>query len=483
MKLTKLLLNAPTLTFDPDIKGITADSREVKDGFIFAALPGEKQNGADFIPEAIKKGASVILTTNPPPPLPTDIDPKKCLILADGNPRKKLAEMASFYYPKQPPQIAAVTGTNGKTSVCSFLRQIWEMQSKKAASIGTMGVIAKDIPFQKTLTTPDPVSLHKCLHELTLKHVHAVAMEASSHGLAQHRLDGIRLTAAAFTNLTRDHLDYHGSMNAYLQAKARLFSDLLSINSPAVINADLPESDLIRAFCMGPVISYGQKGKEICLHDTIPEANGQHLRLSIMGQRYNVFLPLSGHFQAMNALCALGLAIATGSDPFSAVSTLEKLNVVAGRLEHIGTTAKGGDIYVDFAHTPDGLETVLKSIKPHCEGRLIVLFGCGGDRDPGKRPLMGQIAEKHANHIIVTDDNPRSEDPALIREAIMEACPKADNIGDRKEALKTAFHMLKKGDILIAAGKGHETGQIIGTKTYPFDERAFLKDLLEEEVK
>jgi UDP-N-acetylmuramoyl-L-alanyl-D-glutamate--2,6-diaminopimelate ligase len=399
-------------------------------------------------------------------------------LITDDDPRRRLALMAARFYDMQPRTIAAVTGTNGKTSVASFTRQIWQRLGHEAASLGTLGLVPPRPDAPQSLTTPDPVELHRCLAALAKDGIDHLVMEASSHGLDQRRLDGVAIGAAAFTNLTRDHLDYHGGMDAYLAAKRRLFGELLDVEGTAVLNADDPASTGLAAACAARglrVLTYGTQGRDLRLLHQRPTQRGQRLTLEIDGRRHEVSLLLAGTFQAANVLAALGLVLATGAQTPGALDraldVLGGLEGVPGRLEPVGRTPAGGEVYVDYAHTPDALQTVLQALRPHASARLHVLFGCGGDRDPGKRPMMGEIAARLADAVIVTDDNPRSEDPATIRRAILAAAPRAEEIGDRGEAIARAVATLSAGDVLVIAGKGHESGQIVGDRVLPFDDR------------
>ena len=454
----------------PDITGLTADSRAVEPGFLFAALPGSQADGRDYIDQALAKGARAILapTGTELPPSATGVE-----LITDDRPRRRFARMAAAFYGAQPATIAAVTGTNGKTSTANFARQIWERLGKSAASLGTLGITAPGMEQYGALTTPDPVALHASLAELAEAGITHLAMEASSHGLDQHRLDGVAVTAAGFTNLSRDHLDYHGTMDAYLAAKARLFDEILVPGGTAVLNADAPECNALaaRAEAAGRrVIRYGAKGTDLRLDAMTPQPRGLDLRLTVRGRSFDVALPLAGAFQAANALCALGLVLAEETQPDAAIAALETLVGVRGRLELVARHGNGAAIYVDYAHTPDALETVLAALRPHTRGRLVAVFGCGGDRDPGKRPVMGATVARLADLPIVTDDNPRTEDPAAIRAAVMAACPGAEEIGDRAEAIRRAVAGLTPDDVLVIAGKGHETGQIVGEDVHPFDD-------------
>ncbi len=467
----------PAMNEQIEITGITSDSRKVEKGFLFAALPGVKTNGTDFLQEACDKGAVAAIF-----PKNAVIPDLPMIGIFTDDVRLTLAKMAAAFYGPQPEKVVAVTGTNGKTSTANFTRQIWEFSGKKPACIGTLGVIANDFTTYGSLTTPDSVTLHKELQNLAKKGYQHTAIEASSHGLEQHRIDGIRLTAAAFTNVTRDHLDYHGTMENYLNAKLKLFDRPLS-SQTVVLNADIPEYDQIADFCRSKglkIIDYGKKASVLKLKESQMDTNGQQLTLEINGSEKTISLPLAGTFQAMNALCALGLAIASGEDTDRALNALSKIKGAPGRLEFVGKRRNGASVYVDYAHTPDALETVLKALRPHTEKRLHVVFGCGGDRDAGKRPQMGAVCNELADVVYVTDDNPRSEDPVLIRSAILPACPKGIDIGNRSLAIKTAVAGLEEGDILVIAGKGHETGQLIKDVMHPFDDREEARDAINE---
>ena len=466
-----------TLAAATEITGLTTDSREVRAGYLFAAFPGTKQDGRLFIEEAIKKGAVAILA-----PEGTVINSKTVVVLEDKNPRRSFAKMAAAFFGKQMDVIVAVTGTNGKSSTVNFCRQMWQSMEHASACLGTIGIIANytnggGINRPGSLTTPDPVTLHSEIAELEASGVTHLAIEASSQGLDQYRLDGVRVTAAGFTNLTRDHLDYHGSMETYLEAKLRLFREVIIDSGVAVINSDTPYSGAVRAACEKRdlrVIEYGKAAKDIRLAKQRPLADGQFLELIVFGERYELELPLVGDFQASNALCALGLILAEDPDNrllhMQGVYALERLQSVRGRLEFAAKHPNGAPIYVDYAHTPDGLETMLKALRPHTPKNLHVVFGCGGDRDKGKRPMMGEIAVRLADKVIVTDDNPRTEDAATIRSEIMKAAPKATEIAGRREALRVAVRHLGPDDVLVIAGKGHEQGQIVGKEILPFDD-------------
>jgi UDP-N-acetylmuramoyl-L-alanyl-D-glutamate--2,6-diaminopimelate ligase len=468
---------------DPEIAGLTADSRQVRPGFLFAALRGAARDGRAFAREAAARGAVAILTDDPGALALDDADRRRIAIIADAAPQRRLALLAARFYRRQPRLIAAVTGTNGKTSVAHFAREIWTATGQPAASLGTLGLMSPAGRRAGALTTPDPVALHRDLAALAEAGIEHVALEASSHGLAQYRLDGVAVAAAAFTNLTRDHLDYHHDMVSYRAAKQRLFTDLLAPQGPAILNADGPEFAELAALCRERghlVVAYGvAPGCELHIIERAPYRLGQHLVIEVFGARHQVDLPLVGAFQAMNVLAALGLVIATGTPAAAALAALAGLSGVPGRMQMVGETASGAVIFVDYAHTPDALATVLAALRPHAERRLAVVFGAGGDRDRGKRPLMGRAAAELADRVYVTDDNPRSEDPAVIRRAILAAAPEAIEIGDRRAAIMAAAGELGPGDVLVIAGKGHETGQIVGDEVRPFDDVVVARDALQ----
>jgi UDP-N-acetylmuramoyl-L-alanyl-D-glutamate--2,6-diaminopimelate ligase len=452
---------------DLEITGITADSREVKPGFLFAALRGIKSDGRDFIPDALARGAAAILAE---PGLPEDL---AVPVVADREPRRRLAEMAATYYPRQPKTVAAVTGTNGKSSTVDFLRQIWAAAGFKSAAIGTLGVTTAEGRTPLAHTTPDPVAIHAALDSLARGKVTHVALEASSHGLAQHRLDAVRIRGTAFTNLTQDHFDYHPDFEDYFAAKTRLFTALAEPGSPAAVNPDGEWGARVVKVARDAgleVRTFGWSGDALRLVELWPRASGQRLEVKLAGRDMRIELPLAGEFQALNALGAATLAIATGVAPEVALGALTRLTGVAGRLELAAETRDGAPIFIDYAHTPDGLDKLLRALRPHTRGRIIVVFGCGGDRDPKKRGPMGEIADKLADVAFVTDDNPRSENPAAIRAAILSRCKKAVEIADRAEAIRMAAAMLRGEDTLVIAGKGHETGQIVGDRVSPFSD-------------
>ena len=467
IRLSHLLLDDAQLPKNGDmqIAGVTSDSREVQAGFVFVALPGAKADGASFIPQAIKQGAVAVVCQTAGFNGDTAIQ--------SDNPRRLLSLMAARFYDRQPDTVVAVTGTNGKTSVTVFVRQIWEAMGFRAASLGTIGVVGPNGSEYLSHTTPDPVKLHALAAKLRDDHVQHLAIEASSHGLAQYRLDGLRLTAGAFTNLTRDHLDYHATLEEYFAAKMRLFEELLPENAAAVINMDMPEADEIlkRVKARGlRAFTVGQKGHDLCLLETQRSGLGQFLKIKSATATHNISLPLVGEFQASNALVAAGLVIASGGEETLALHALESLKGARGRLELAGVSESGASMFVDYAHTPDALETAIKALRPYADKKLVVVFGCGGDRDKGKRPLMGEIAGRLADVVYVTDDNPRGEEPAQIRRDILSAVPAAVEVGDRALAILKAVRSLNAGDILLVAGKGHEEGQTVGKIIIPFSD-------------
>lgn len=451
-----------------EISGITSDSRKVKPGFLFAALQGANADGATFAADAFARGAVTMLVAKD-----AELDTAEVPVLRSANPRRDLSLAAARFFGAQPETIVAVTGTAGKTSVAAFTRQIWQHTGKAAASIGTTGVQAPGRDDYGSLTTPDPVELHRLLAELASEGVTHGAMEASSHGLDQCRLDGVKLAAGAFTNLGRDHMDYHPDMADYHRAKLRLFDTLLHKGAPAVIFADDEWSkrteDGARAAGLD-VLTVGRRGTFIALKRVEHERQRQRAEIMIGGDRHEFVLPLAGDFQMSNALVAAGLTIATGTESTEVVEALERLEGAPGRLDLAGTAQNGAPVYVDYAHKPDALRNVLQAVRPFTTGRIVVVFGCGGDRDRGKRSIMGAIAEELADVVIVTDDNPRSEPPDTIRAAILKTAPNAIEIGDRREAIRHGVSMLDSGDTLIVAGKGHEPGQTIGDQTLPFSD-------------
>ena len=460
-----------------DIAGVTADSRHVVPGDLFAALPGSRADGRAFIADAVERGAVAVLA--PPGTVwPPGVPPRP--IIFDPEPRQSLARIAAVLAGPQPAVVAAVTGTNGKTSTAEFTRQLWAAAGLQAASLGTLGVIAPGFDPGGGLTTPDPVSLAEILAGLARTGVGRAAIEASSHGLDQFRLDGVRLAAGAFTNLTRDHLDYHGSLDDYRQAKLRLFEVLLPAGAPAVAHADMDPATLqaLRAVAARRRLdlrTVGERGERFRLLAAHPRADGQDLTVLVQGRQRQVGLNLPGRFQADNALLAAALTEALGLADVLAL--LPALQGVRGRMQRAATLANGAAAYVDYAHTPDALQRLLTALRPHTAGRLHVVFGAGGDRDRGKRPLMGAAAAARADQVIVTDDNPRGEDPAAIRAAILAACPGAREIGDRAKAIEAGLNGLAAGDVLVVAGKGHEQGQTVGQTVLPFDDAAVIRAL------
>jgi len=471
------------LPHDPVVAGLTLDSRKVQPGFLFAALAGSKADGASFVADAVERGASVILADSDAvlPPLESSI-----VVLRDPNPRRRVALMAASFSGLQPSTIAAVTGTNGKSSTVHFVRHIWTALGHKAASVGTLGIVSPGFTRDAGLTTPDPVQLHADLATLAREGVTHLAIEASSHGLDQHRLDGLRLSAAAFTNLTHEHLDYHRSMESYFAAKARLFEALVPEGGTAVVNADSDRAAQLAETCARRGIrfwTYGDKGREFRLVRDMPTPHGQNLVIEALGRQLEVELPLVGGFQASNALAALGLVVATGGDVARAVAALATLSGAPGRLQLVARHRSGAAIYVDYAHKPEALATVLATLRPFARGKLVVVFGCGGDRDRAKRPVMGEIATRLADYALITDDNPRSEEPSAIRAEILRGIPVGrrnwiEVRSDRHTAIERGMAALTSADdLLLIAGKGHETGQTIRGVTHHFDDAEVAREL------
>ena len=459
----------------PALRGVTQDSRAVEAGFLFAALRGEAHDGYAYIPDALARGARVILTDKA-----CDLgdDAAKAQCVVSDNPRQDFSYIAAQFYGRQPAHIAAVTGTNGKSSVVHFADQLWTALDESATYIGTLN---------NALTTPDPVSLFKTLAQMAGDGVSHVAIEASSHGLAQYRLDGAQITVAAFTNFSQDHLDYHTDMDNYFAAKARLFEELLPISGTAVLNADVPEYHEISVVCKKRgirILSYGKQADDIVLRACTVSGVHQAVSLEIDGRSFDVKIPLVGEFQVMNILCALGCVIAEAPNDErrinKAVNALASIGGVPGRLQHVSDAQGLYHGYVDYAHTPDALKTVLNSLRPHTKGRLICVFGCGGDRDPSKRAMMGEIAAHLSDVVLITDDNPRSENPAIIREQIVggieDTAEGIEVVDDRRKAILRGVQSMGKDDILLVAGKGHEQGQIIGDKILPFDDALELSN-------
>ncbi len=463
------------------ICGMTADSREVRPGYLFLAVPGANADGRTFIPDALARGARAILA-----PAGTAVDslPAGVAVILDEAPRRLFARLAARFFGTQPARVAAVTGTSGKTSVVDFIRQLWRLLGLPAASLGTLGLVAPGHCRAGALTTPDPVELHRDLARLAEAGIDRVALEASSHGLDQHRLDGVKVSTGVFTNLSRDHLDYHPDFESYLDAKLGLFRRVMPPGGLAVVNADDPAGmaagEAARA-AGHDVWHFGRTGPalDIAIERLEPAEEGQVAAFRFLGRRHRVRMPLVGAFQAENALAALGAVAGEREDPHSVVACLEGLSGVRGRLELAARAASGAPVYVDYAHKPGALAAVLEALRPFVRGRLVLVFGAGGDRDPGKRAQMGAVAQRLADRIIVTDDNPRTEDAASIRAAILAACPGAAEIGDRKAAIAAGMDDAGPGDVLLIAGKGHETSQTVGAEVHPFDDRAVARQLAE----
>lgn len=461
------------------ITGITADSRAVKPGYLFAALSGTRTDGARYVPGAVASGAAAVLCAR------DAVIDVEIPVIRVADPRRALALAAARFYGAQPETVVAVTGTSGKTSVASFTRQIFAAAGHAAASLGTIGVVSPKRSVYGSLTTPDPVELHRTLKELADEGVTHAALEASSHGLDQRRLDGVRFAAGAFTNLGRDHLDYHPTREDYFAAKLRLFGELLPDGAPVVVEADEPESARVAEVSRQrglPVFGVGRAGDAIRLIDAVPDGFRQKLKVDAGSGEREVLLPLVGAFQVSNALVAAGLAIATGTPADTALSALEALEGAKGRLELAGQTRDGALVFIDYAHKPDGVVNALQALRPFSKGRLLIVIGAGGDRDTGKRPMMGRASVENADIVYVTDDNPRSEDPAAIRAEILAEAPGAIEIGDRRRAIETAIAALQAGDILLVAGKGHETGQIVGDTVLPFSDHEVVTETLAREA-
>ena len=468
--LSSLGLNARGLV-NPQIRGLAVDSRDVKDGYLFAALPGARVHGAAFISDAVQMGAAVVLTDAKGTEIAADAMKNVAVVIADA-PREALSRAAALWFGAQPETMVAVTGTNGKTSVSTFVRQIWVEMGLEAVNLGTTGVEgAWTAPLAHT--TPEPITLHRTLASAHATGITHAAMEASSPGLDQRRLDGVLLKAAGFTNFSQDHLDYHATFDAYFDAKAGLFARVLPDDGIAVINIDDARGVDMAAIAVArghDVLSVGRDSADLHLEAQRFDATGQDVRFSHRGKSYTARLPLIGGFQADNVMLAAALVIACGAEPARVFETLPYLQTVRGRMQLAATRANGAAVFVDYAHTPDALSTALGALRPHVMGRLVAIIGAGGDRDAGKRPLMGQAAAQTADVVFVTDDNPRSEDPAKIRAAVMAGCPQSIEVGDRAEAILRAIDSLEPGDALLIAGKGHETGQIVGDDILPFDD-------------
>lgn len=491
MKLSDLLRglsyrSPPGLSLETDVKAVVANADKTSRDSLFLAMPSV--SGKDirpYVQEAFEKGALAILCSQETADAFKEQALSERLILLSDMGRGR-AHIAAKLNPGQPAHIAAVTGTNGKTSAVHFFAHLCQALNKPVGTLGTLGVFSTgplkpSLQTQSSLTSPDPFVLHEILHDMSQSGIEYLGLEASSHGLEQKRLAALDLEVAAFTNLSHDHLDYHGTLEAYFKAKESLFSDLLKPGFTAVINMDDAYGVSLERLCRAQhhrLLRYGRDGVEIKIRDMSLLEGGQRLDLDLLGQRYCIEIPLIGAFQASNVLCALGMALGVGCPLEALVPLLSTLKTVPGRLELIGHTKKGGAVFVDYAHTPEALESVLTSLKPHVKSLLSVVFGCGGDRDMAKRPLMGHVARRHAQRVYVTDDNPRNEEPSMIRREILTACPDALEIGDRFEAIERALHNLGKGSICVIAGKGHETGQIVGKDTLEFDDRCVVRDLL-----
>ena len=457
---------------DSEVTGFAIDHRKVAQGSVFGAFKGAVFNGEDFISEAVDRGA-VAVVAGP------EASASRVPLLSDAEPRRLFAELAARFYAPFPETVVAVTGTNGKTSTVEMTRQIWRMSGHRSASIGTLGVTTADDQVKTGLTTPDIVTFLNNMAGLKRMGISHVAYEASSHGLDQHRAEGVPLAAAAFTNFSRDHLDYHHTMDAYFEAKMRLFDELLPPGRPAVIWTDDPKSAEVmeRARRRGhELLTVGRRGETIRLAEQSPSALGQTLVLEHGGKSHRLALPLIGAYQAANVLTAAGLVLATGSEWATTFTAMQRVSPVRGRLERAVISRGGVPVYIDYAHTPDALEAAIAALRPHVEGRLIIVFGAGGDRDQGKRPEMGRIATELSDLVIVTDDNPRSEDPARIRADIMAAAAGATEVAGRREAIAEAIGIAREGDIVLVAGKGHETGQIIGDTVLPFDDALVARE-------
>ena len=456
---------------DSQVTGFAIDNRKVAPGNIFGAFKGAVFNGEDFIPHAVDQGAVAVVAR---PEVKANVP-----VIGDDNPRRRFAELAAKFYAPYPDTVVAVTGTNGKTSTVEMTRQIWRMTGHRSASIGTLGVTTSDDQVKTGLTTPDIVTFLNNMAGLKRMGISHVAYEASSHGLDQHRAEGVPLDAAAFTNFSRDHLDYHETMEAYFEAKMRLFDELLPSGKPAIIWTDDSKSEEVieRASALGhKVMTVGRSGETIRLVEQTPTPLGQSLLLEHEDRSLKLSLPLIGAYQSANVLVAAGLVMATGVNFDRVFSAMQRVAPVRGRLERAVITGAGVPVYIDYAHTPDALEAAIAALRPHVEGRLITVFGAGGDRDQGKRPEMGAVATRMSDIVIVTDDNPRSEDPATIRAAIMAAAPGATEVGGRREAIAEAIRIAKAGDIVLVAGKGHETGQIVGDRVLPFDDALVARE-------
>ena len=457
------------------VKGVTCDSREVKSGYIFVAIQGEVDRGEDYIDEAVKKGAIAVVASK------NYKNKLNVPVIKKDNTRKSLSYISSLVFSKNPETICAITGTNGKTSTTNFLQQLWSLMGLNASSIGTLGIIGNEEIKDTNNTTPDPVALHQTLDNLFNNKITHLALEASSHGLAQHRIDSVPIRAAGFTNISQDHLDYHQSMEAYFDAKKRLFTEILPKENYAVVCIDTDQgrelSTIINNTGRG-VIEVGESANAFNLRRLAPNQDGMEMVFQYSGRLFSIPLRVEGYFQAMNILCATGLAVASGSPSEIVFEHLKDLRPITGRLEFCGKNSDGAKIYVDYAHTPDALTAALFSLRELTENEIILVFGCGGNRDSIKRVIMGEIAENFSDKVIITDDNPRDEDPKKIREAILKGCPSAIEISDRHEAISKAISTGKKGDSIIIAGKGHEKIQIIGKNEIPFSDQETVRNII-----
>ena len=460
---------------------LSADSRTITNGGAFLAVQGVQSNGVDFIPMALKNGAKVIIThTNTDTStISDDIE-----VIKSETPRKFFSKLSNEFYQPQPSYFGAVTGTNGKTSIANFVQQFWQLYGHQAIALGTMGITGCGYKPTASLTTPDPADLHYSLQQAVKeKNISHACIEASSHGLDMYRLDGVHVQSAGFTNLSRDHLDYHSDMHSYFNAKSRLFSEILAPDGLAVLHKSIPEYCALKNICDKrgiTTLSYGiQCDADIAITKYTRIANGFDVDINVLGEAFSTQVYLAGKFQLENILCAIGIAHGAGIPLNILIKLLPKIVGVKGRLEHIGTTPSGADIFVDYAHTPDALETVLKTMRPHATNNLCLIAGCGGDRDRGKRPLMGKVAVDFADNVYITDDNPRTESPNSIRADMMVGAVGAIEISGRENAIQTAIEKLQSGDVLIIAGKGHEQGQTIGTTVHPFDDGDVVKKVLD----
>lgn len=463
------------------INGISVDSRDVKPGYLFIAIPGTQTDGGTYITDAIKKGADVVATSS------KNIekygaDHTDTCFLEISDLRRFASFAAKAYYSGQPKVNAAVTGTNGKTSVAEFTRQMWESLNKPSASLGTLGLKSKTVNKEKYLTTPDAIYLHKILSEIESKGITNFIMEASSHGIDQHRLDGLNLNIAAFTNISPEHLDYHKTMAHYFDAKLSLFTKILPFKGTCILNADIPEFKKMKIACQPrKIISYGKKGYDIILKQVTPTQEGQKITIGVFGKDYTLNFPLFGTFQIYNALCALGIVIASDATVQDrAITALETLQGIPGRLELIGKTPNNASVFIDYAHTEDAMKNLLESLRHHTKGNLNIIFGGGGDRDQNTRKPRGTVCKELADKVYITDDNPRDENPANIRHQILEGCPNAQEIPDRDQAIQKAVADLSAGDILVVAGKGPEEGQVIKGETFPFSDKKSILQAIKD---